>query len=243
MKTVLLILICIAFIKNEAVSQQNYIDVVYLKNGSVIKGIIIEQIPNETVRIKTLDGSSEMVCKMDDIQKITKELSMADTEQSKVRENYKPQQSNPDDNIRYKPEELKLKKPQIGFYDGGKYMGIVGAYWGDAEAPVFMFNFYKGIGDLVSVGLNTYLALAEGFTVYGALAEVGFHFMPNKNLDPFVKGEIGYGTASTKYSTKSYVGFSWGVQGGINYFFSRSVALTIAGGAPFYGRGGLTFCF
>jgi hypothetical protein len=64
---------CVVFIENEAVSQQNFIDVVYLKNGSVIKGIIIEQIPNVTVKIKTLDGSSEIVCKMDDIEKIAKE--------------------------------------------------------------------------------------------------------------------------------------------------------------------------
>ncbi len=36
--------------------QKNLIDVVYLKNGSIIRGIIIEQIPNTTIKLKTSDG-------------------------------------------------------------------------------------------------------------------------------------------------------------------------------------------
>ncbi len=49
-------------------------DLVYLKNGSVVKGIIIEQIPNETLKIETGDGSI-FVYKMDEIEKIAKEKS------------------------------------------------------------------------------------------------------------------------------------------------------------------------
>lgn len=51
-----------------------YIDVVYLKNGSVIKGIIIEQIPNEKLKIQTKDGSV-FVYKMEEVAKIAKELA------------------------------------------------------------------------------------------------------------------------------------------------------------------------
>ena len=32
-------------------------DVVYLKNGSIIKGIIVEQVPNQSMKVKTSDGS------------------------------------------------------------------------------------------------------------------------------------------------------------------------------------------
>jgi hypothetical protein len=49
-----------------------YVDVLYLKNGSIIKGLIIEQIPNTSVKIKTADGSI-FVHVMDDVIKITKE--------------------------------------------------------------------------------------------------------------------------------------------------------------------------
>ncbi len=47
-------------------------DVVELKNGSIIKGIIIEQVPNQTIKIKTADGSL-FVYNMAEVIKITKE--------------------------------------------------------------------------------------------------------------------------------------------------------------------------
>lgn len=47
-------------------------DVVYLKNGSIIRGIIIEQIPNESLKVKTKDGSI-FVYNMTEVDKITKE--------------------------------------------------------------------------------------------------------------------------------------------------------------------------
>jgi len=42
---------------NSEDSDGKMVDVVYLKNGSVITGSIIEQIPNETIKIQTRDGS------------------------------------------------------------------------------------------------------------------------------------------------------------------------------------------
>ena len=50
----------------------NMEDVVYLKNGSIIHGIIIEQIPNESLKIKTKDGNV-FVYKMTEVDKMTKE--------------------------------------------------------------------------------------------------------------------------------------------------------------------------
>ncbi len=47
-------------------------DVVYLKNGSIIRGIIMEQIPNVSIRIQT-ENKSLFVYKMDEVLKITKE--------------------------------------------------------------------------------------------------------------------------------------------------------------------------
>jgi len=53
--------------------KKEYQDVVYLKNGSIIRGMIIEQIPNKTLKIQTRDRSV-FVYKYDEIEKITKEL-------------------------------------------------------------------------------------------------------------------------------------------------------------------------
>ena len=51
---------------------QQWIEVVYLKDGSVIRGTIIEQIPDTSLKIQTADGSV-FVYEMDKVQKITKE--------------------------------------------------------------------------------------------------------------------------------------------------------------------------
>jgi len=51
---------------------QEWQDVVYLKNGSVIRGMVIEQVPNVSLKIRTADGSV-FVYAMDQVEKITKE--------------------------------------------------------------------------------------------------------------------------------------------------------------------------
>ena len=53
-------------------AQQDYQDVVYLKNGSIIHGVIIEQVPNKSVKIETAD-KNVMVYQIDEIEKMTKE--------------------------------------------------------------------------------------------------------------------------------------------------------------------------
>lgn len=68
-KTFLLILFLIS---NLTIAQKNMEDVVYLKNESIIRGMIIEQVPNQSIKIQTKDGSV-YAYKMDEILKITKE--------------------------------------------------------------------------------------------------------------------------------------------------------------------------
>lgn len=59
---------------NEDEEKENIplIDIVYLKNGSIIRGIIIEQIPNVSIKLKNKDGSI-FVFKTDEILKLTRE--------------------------------------------------------------------------------------------------------------------------------------------------------------------------
>ena len=51
---------------------QSYQEVVYLKNGSVIRGVVIEQVPGISLKIQTGDGSI-FAYSMADVEKITKE--------------------------------------------------------------------------------------------------------------------------------------------------------------------------
>lgn len=50
----------------------NWEEVIYLKDGSIIRGTIIEQIPNKSIRIQTKDRNV-FSYNMDEIEKITKE--------------------------------------------------------------------------------------------------------------------------------------------------------------------------
>ncbi len=60
------------FVASLSFGQNNYQDVIYLKNGSIIRGIIIEQIPNKTFKIETEDRNV-FVFEVDEIDRITKE--------------------------------------------------------------------------------------------------------------------------------------------------------------------------
>ena len=52
-------------------AQTTITDILYLKNGSVIRGTIIELVPESTVKIRTIDGSI-FVYEMEDVERIEK---------------------------------------------------------------------------------------------------------------------------------------------------------------------------
>jgi len=51
---------------------QEYHDVVYLQNGSIVKGMIVEQVPNQQLKIQS--GDNTFVYSFDEIEKISKGL-------------------------------------------------------------------------------------------------------------------------------------------------------------------------
>jgi hypothetical protein len=76
-KNIILLVLFIlgSFISTDCMAQySNYDDVVYLKDGSVIRGVIIEQIPNVSLKIQTKDQNI-FVYQFDNILKMTKEES------------------------------------------------------------------------------------------------------------------------------------------------------------------------
>jgi len=72
LKASIFVLILSCLMPKFAMSQENMVDVVYLKNGSLIKGMIIENIPNVSLKIQTSD-KKVYDFKMDEIEKYTKE--------------------------------------------------------------------------------------------------------------------------------------------------------------------------
>lgn len=69
-----LIIALLIMVGSRVNAQENYQDVVYLKNGSIIRGMIVEQVPNKSIKIETYDKSL-FVFQIDEIEKITKEPS------------------------------------------------------------------------------------------------------------------------------------------------------------------------
>lgn len=71
MKKILVLFILLLGFSTYSIAQ-NYTEVVHLKNGNIIKGVIVEQVPNVSLKIKTADGSL-FVYSLSEVEKITKE--------------------------------------------------------------------------------------------------------------------------------------------------------------------------
>lgn len=81
MKRITVIVMLLLSISIFSYAQNQLQDVVYLKNGSIIRGTVVNMVPNETLRIQTLDGST-FVYQMNEVEKITKEQPVNQTRNS-----------------------------------------------------------------------------------------------------------------------------------------------------------------
>lgn len=162
-------------------------EVVYLKDGSIVKGIIIEQIPNTSLKIQTADGSI-FAYQMKDVEKITKE-------------NY--------------DEPQRLNRQRIAFDMGGRqagYRGFVdlgysigtGTFGEDrievATSHGYQFNPYVFAG--AGVGFNYFFdSEVIGIPIY---AHVRSEFL-NNSITPFADFKIGYSVVDAEgfYMTPS----------------------------------------
>jgi hypothetical protein len=59
-----------ALLLSATAAAQGHVDTVYLKDGTAIRGTIVESVPNEWVRIRTPDGTV-YVCAMEDVLRLT----------------------------------------------------------------------------------------------------------------------------------------------------------------------------
>lgn len=88
-KTLLFAVVC--YLSTMALFAQNVgVDVVHLKNGSVIRGLIIEQVPAKQIKVKTSDGSI-FVYQMSEIEKMTKDFGDQPSEKQLFNQSNKPQ--------------------------------------------------------------------------------------------------------------------------------------------------------
>jgi hypothetical protein len=209
---VLLILNWLSSISAHA--QSNYEDVVYLKNGSIIHGMIIEQVPNESIKIKTADRNI-FVFKMEEIEKITKEEVVPQMPE------YVPV---PNNEVIVVPEKILVP---VHEYEKG-YVNMLeftfgremlknhsnGAITGSSNA---ISQFSLGIQDIngyrftsqFSAGIGFGIHLYPGLVYMPFFADFRFHFH-KKGISPFIDAAIGYTFSQMEIlgfeSSKDYYG-------------------------------------
>lgn len=160
---------------NAIMSAQQYQEVVYLKNGSVIRGMVIEQIPDKSLTVKTSDGST-IICDMDDVAKITKEIC--------------------DDG------KKSSRRMEYGWVSSPRYRGFVeeSIIIGTGEVAFTRTNVSTSHGCQINpylyvgggLGITYWIDNEDGSIPLFAHVRSDFHKALNKRFSPFVEAKAGY---------------------------------------------------
>ena len=167
MKKIIFLIVAGMMTLLSTVSAQALKDVVYLKNGSVIRGTIVEQVPNESLKITTKDGSI-FICQMGDVERITKEVP--------VKRNLK--------------EEVKVK--YRGFVDLGYTIGV-GAVLNSDRVELTTTHGVQIFPELfvgAGAGINFYHS-SDGAIALPFFVDVRTDIL-RSNITPFVDLKVGY---------------------------------------------------
>lgn len=204
-----LLLFVLGLITTLSFGQNNYQDVVYLKNGSIIRGIIIEQVPNKSIKIETV-GRNVFVYQMDEIEKFTKELC-----QVKAGNSIRQSDSSLDSKF--------LKTGYKGVIEFGYQIGI--ADYGMDRLKLNIINAYQ-INPNFSIGVGT------GIRYYSdpntAIIPLFADFranLSNKSISPYCSLGIGYSFDAT--NSFSGVGFLVNPTVGASFMISEKSAINV----------------
>ena len=200
---------------------EQYQEVVYLKNGSVIKGVVIEQVPGQSVKVQTQDGSI-FVYEMSKVDKIVKE----DLQQKRVKpattireKSPRPQkvsvQHNYQKNIFGIRAGMNLAKRgtgdfstqnKIGYFAGVNYQRLL-----INNVPLYLetgaYFSMKGYKDNSSIdGMEAYSIEAEANPMYmqiPVLLNYKFNVGKNFTLSPYAGGYYALGVAGNYKETEN----------------------------------------
>lgn len=202
MKRILFVLAFLLAAAQGAFSQSEMQEVVYLKNGSIIKGIIVEEVPNKSLKIQTPDGSL-FFCDLNDVEKITKEVP--------VRTSYRRTESLDNQSMGNPGSQIKANGYKA-FIDFGYTVGTGDNAIGRAELTTshgYQFNPYLFIGGGAGV---QYYHEAETFTL-PVFADIRANFTQGA-IVPFAGVKAGYTLNLTDelYGIGAYLAPSVGVK-------------------------------
>ncbi|KAA6303558.1 MAG: hypothetical protein EZS26_000109 [Candidatus Ordinivivax streblomastigis] len=180
MKT-LCISILFACIAPFCFAQSNYQDIIYLKNGSVIRGTVIEQVPNQSLKIETVDRNV-FVYKMDEIEKMTKEV----VEQTNRQTNKQPTEQR---RIAYQSSPNSGYKGiiDLGYSAGVGNYGIDRVNWNFINGVQINPHFAVGLG----FGLRYFCSNGSDVLFIPIFADFRVNFTDN-DVSPYFALDAGY---------------------------------------------------
>jgi len=200
-------------------AQVNYNEVVYLKNGSIIHGMIIELVPNESIKIKT-SNNDVILFRIDEVEKITREESMFGNPQRE----------------RLTDENVKTHgfTNMIEFAYGNGASNIVSPYYafnkpslGISTVNGYMFNPHLSTG--IGIGIHGYNNI--GFVP--VFADIRYNAIKG-TITPFVSFDAGYSFTTDEIVHNGRDQIQGGIYSnlsiGIKFFTRRSQALAFSFG-------------
>ncbi|MCR5568685.1 MAG: hypothetical protein K6G31_05360 [Paludibacteraceae bacterium] len=198
-------------------------EVIYLKNGSIIKGDIVEIVPNKTLTVETADGSS-FVCNYDDIDKITREKT----------ENNEVIAKKSEDNEALATPKIKdnsspLKRGYSGDVSSGFFAGEV---WGADILTTHGFRFNPKL----FVGLGTGLRFTDFAESFSIPIFVNFRYdVLNNKISPFFAIKSGVNiNLEHSFATGFYGAFDAGCRFG-HFYVSTGFETARDGDECYYG--------
>lgn len=193
----LLFSLCLLFAMVAQAQRQK--DVVYLKNGSIIKGAVLEVIPNGTIKIETEDGSL-FVYNLMEVEKITKEI----VERGEAHRERRGRRAG-------EPFQQQTIVPSPkGYFMLAKVGPLVRPLSGDGID--LSASFINGIHlmEYVSVGVGVDVASItyndddiSTLTILPVYLDTRF-YIPKKRINPMFHFQVGYGTIVDKSGVNQY---------------------------------------
>ena len=185
-------------------AQGNYQDVVYLKSGSIIQGVIVEQVPNQYIKIDTTDKDVS-VYQMDEIEKLTKEAYQDRDDSS--------------------PNSKSTQSGYKGIVEFGYHIGV-----GDNGIDRYGLNVINGyqINPYISLGFGIGLRnYSPNWKVVPLFADFRMRFDDDNNVASYLCLGIGYSLNAANFKRFRGVGFFFNPTMGVSFRLSNRSAINV----------------
>lgn len=198
LKKVLLLLIVGLTFNGFSQSIGDYYDVVHLNNGSTIRGIIIEQIPGQSIKIRLNDGS-EMVFQVSEVAKFTRETSSGNIMNTSSAKN---DNNNVVDSNKVKWMDIFKEKKKGYFFEADVLMGGTGTALRVTNG--YRFGRFGILG--LALGSENLNPDNNGYVNYSAISLniVYSGEILNKRVTPFYQIEAGYGVSLNREANRGF---------------------------------------